>query len=830
MRFASAIVMKTRNRVRLFSLVLFGLPMLVCSATTYGYCIDPKDTDPAHSLSAALNDWVQSGADTDIRLMVGTHHTNINVGSTSGTLTIKGGYKDTNCFETNRSKDASLTVLDGGGGPNSTFIVYFSQPTIISDLTFQNYTADLAGVQIVGNPSANGTLTVDHVIGIGNSLVEFLGGSDTVVKNVLVYGQPAVPTPTLAALRIDSYAGVTATGLTVVDNAGPGLDIYSAFDTNISVFNSIVEYNQQGNNFVTNGNSTNPPAISHILTTNAADCVKCSETSVYEQDAGFNANHATNHDYHLLSTSYAIDRGTNKVANNIGLSATDIGGHSRVQNSIVDLGAYESTAGAVFSPLVTDQMDTGQVNQLRWAINQANMYSLGHNNSPVTIKFSISGDCPHLTNLFSPLPDITGDVTIDGNTQPQPVMTEQPCIQLRGSASSPHIDHALKTGGTGRLTVQGIEFEGFKTAAIDLASGSGHIVVGNGFSAFADAFDGFFSNAVGVLIEGTATAGQIGYADEPNVFAETAGPAIKLLNNGNGNHNIQGNYFGFNFDGTPYVGAQNKFGILVTNSAGNHIEGNYIGGSQVNAISLTGANTANNVVSDNHIGIAPTGGSPAGNGVGICNPVCFGAFPSIDLSAGAHDNVVGAQCSSSSTHPNLITHNFGPGVSVESNAGTGNQICGVNFIYNNSGHLAIDLGLPGPTANDNGDIDNGGNNVQNYPVLSKATRIEANVMRFSGNLPTPGTSSSYRFDFFWSDTCVPGNPDTTGPRGELKLNAGSLNVVGSLFSNADLIAYEDIPKIGFLSAIATDASGNTSEPGPCFPLDDDYIFSDSLGH
>jgi len=86
---------------------------------------------------------------------------------------------------------------------------------------------------------------------------------------------------------------------------------------------------------------------------------------------------------------------------------------------------------------------------------------------------------------------------------------------------------------------------------------------------------------------------------------------------------------------------------------------------------------------------------------------------------------------------------------------------------------------------------------------------------------------------FWTDACTGSGPDT--PRGEMKRYVGFFFVVAPASSSFVTFPYTrvatqaTIPSDGFLFATSTDPSGNTSEPGKCFPVTDDYIFSDKLG-
>ena len=316
---------------------------------------------------------------------------------------------------------------------------------------------------------------------------------------------------------------------------------------------------------------------------------------------------------------------------------------------------------------------------------------------------------------------------------------------------------------------------------------------------------------------------------------ESADAAIKLVNNGSGHHVIQGNYIGFEPDGTPANGSANDYGIVVQNSADNQISYNFIGGSKLHALQFVGAATTGNHVIENGIGLAPADGSPAGNGGGSGCALCFAA-PAVDIATGAHDNYIGAIGAGGGN--NFIVDNFGGGVAVASDAGQGNRVYGNNVIHDNGGQLAIDLGAIGPTANDVGDADAGGNGLQNYPQLAQAIREHPGSVHVSGALLTaaPASAQAYRLDFYWTDACLAS--DGTGPRGELKKYVGFTNIYAdgvayaSVFSALDVATSANLPtgpaNTGFITAIATDAAGNTSEPGPCQPYIDDYIFANGF--
>src|SRR6185295_6607677 len=96
------------------------------------------------------------------------------------------------------------------------------------------------------------------------------------------------------------------------------------------------------------------------------------------------------------------------------------------------------------------------------------------------------------------------------------------------------------------------------------------------------------------------------------------------------------------------------------------------------------------------------------------------------------DNIIGGSAGGG----NAIGFNQLAGVRV--NKGTGNMILG-NEIAHNIG-IGIDLGPAGVTLNDLNDADTGPNGLQNFPVLTRAARLNNGLTTVSGNLnSTPNT-------------------------------------------------------------------------------------------
>jgi len=159
--------------------------------------------------------------------------------------------------------------------------------------------------------------------------------------------------------------------------------------------------------------------------------------------------------------------------------------------------------------------------------------------------------------------------------------------------------------------------------------------------------------------------------------------------------------------------------------------------------------------------------------------------------------------SSNCTIKGLIIDGFsGNGIQVK--GGTGNAILS-NSIHSNGG-LGIDLGGDGAvTANDLGDVDEGPNGFQNYPVLKSLSFSTGNV-NISGSLDgKPG--QTYTLQFFASKV-----PDNTG-YGEGQTYLGYHDITITEYGDTKFTAsFTYSPGFGdVITATATDPDGNTSE-------------------
>ena len=296
---------------------------------------------------------------------------------------------------------------------------------------------------------------------------------------------------------------------------------------------------------------------------------------------------------------------------------------------------------------------------------------------------------------------------------------------------------------------------------------------------------------------------------------------VSLRSAGN---NVQGNFIGTNAAGTAAL-ANTGFGVQVqaanntiggaTPAARNLVSGN--GTNSAGGVQLTSANATGNIVAGNYIGTnaAGTAALPnvlegvelaqnaAGNTIGGAatgagNLIAFNGRHGIRLVSNPATNVV---------EGNVIDGNAGGGI-VATFGGVGNRFTANSIITN--AQLGIDLNGDGVTANDANDADTGVNNLQNFPVL-------ASVMSVGGNTTVTGTFNStpstnnFRLEFFSNAAC-----DASG-NGEGRTFLGSTTVSTDANGNATInttLLTATAPG-EFVTATATDPANNSSEFSVC---------------
>ena len=332
-------------------------------------------------------------------------------------------------------------------------------------------------------------------------------------------------------------------------------------------------------------------------------------------------------------------------------------------------------------------------------------------------------------------------------------------------------------------------------------AGAGNLISGNG-SRGVVVTEGAECTLIQGNLVGTDITGGVALANSQDglLLSETSGTTIggaaANLISANGSNGIsisrstgtvvQGNLIGTDINGS--VGLGNHFtGIGIgrissdntiggtTSGAGNTICANGFGGGNA-GVSISGQDTSGNPVLGNRIGIGDKGNALPNDG------------PGVRISR-VSDNPI---------QRNTIAFNRSGGILVV--GGTGNAI-NENSIFSNTGDrfgegLGIDLAPFGVTENDGGDGDEGPNNLQNYPVL---TKIEDNIKVTLDSTP----SKTFKIELFANDECDPSGHG----EGQEFLQSFSLTT-GESIEVAVPVGKE-------ITATATDSDGNTSEFSAC---------------
>jgi hypothetical protein len=293
----------------------------------------------------------------------------------------------------------------------------------------------------------------------------------------------------------------------------------------------------------------------------------------------------------------------------------------------------------------------------------------------------------------------------------------------------------------------------------------------------------------------------------------------------------------------------------LTLSASNSVIKGLVVNGFANGIALGSSNIQNNVISDNYVGTDATGTTAvpnqdsgisvatthntditrnliSGNGVGIItcdastnfftdNLIGTDRTGTNNLANTSHGIYTLCSTGSGNTYQgNTIAFNGGDGLRDQPDYNFGlnghikNQIT-QNSFFSNTG-LGINL-LPPPvgtidgvTPNDTNDPDEGGNHLQNFPVISSAT-VTGSTRNITGTLNS-AANTQYRIEYFSSASCNAASPNDYG-EGQTYLGAQDVTTVGNdvsfTFHPTTLIAGQ------FITATATDPLGNTSEFSQC---------------
>ncbi|RMD86334.1 MAG: T9SS C-terminal target domain-containing protein [Calditrichaeota bacterium] len=291
---------------------------------------------------------------------------------------------------------------------------------------------------------------------------------------------------------------------------------------------------------------------------------------------------------------------------------------------------------------------------------------------------------------------------------------------------------------------------------------------------------------------------------------------------------IKGNFIGLDITGSKFLpngDPETSRGIFivdsgVTNTIIGGVEpgaGNAIVGHDVNIV----VSSNNNLIQGNFIGTDLSGNFTQNSGrIGVwlidaSNNVIGGSENNAgNLIAGHSEAGILIFEATEGSKANLIEQNI-----IRDNGTDGIGITGAQSINNkisensifNNGALGINLGSDEVTQNDVSDLDIGPNNLQNFPLLVSAERGNSLTIQGSlGSLP----STQFVIEFFANSTCDPSN------FGE------GMTFIGSTVLNTDAngnafftVTFNNVNiSENFITATATDNSGNTSEFSQCIAI------------
>lgn len=500
---------------------------------------------------------------------------------------------------------------------------------------------------------------------------------------------------------------------------------------------------------------------------------------------------------------------------------------------------------------------------LRAAIEEANAHA-----GPDVITFDIPGAGPHTIRPMSALPAITEPSSIDGYTQPgaspntnAPTAGSNAVLMIELDGSAAGNTHGLRIAA-GSSVIRGLAINRFRRSGIRLDTAGGNTVAGNYIGTDVSGAIALGNNAdpslgihggIGIIGVSHNTIGGTSPADR-NVIS--GGQFIGLLIAGgpSGADNVvQGNFIGINAAGTAALG--NEYGVWpngVRNTIGgttaaarnvisgnaqagvlfsglfgtdNLVQGNYIGTDAMGTVSVANARGLWILLPDNTIGgtMPGAGNVISGNGIGILLDATSNPNPGPVTGNLVQGNLIGVGstgplgntshgvqirfATNTSVGGNTIAFNGGDGISVQGGAGNALHL---NSIVSNAG-LGIDLSPDGVTVNDDGDLDTGANNLQNFPVLHAAvtTGAETTIQGTLDSIP----ATTFSLVFASNATC-----DATG-FGEGETPIASTLVTTRAGGHASFVVTTTaVPTGQFITATATDPDNNTSEFSRCIAV------------
>jgi hypothetical protein len=502
---------------------------------------------------------------------------------------------------------------------------------------------------------------------------------------------------------------------------------------------------------------------------------------------------------------------------------------------------------------VLNTNDSGP-DSLRQAIVDAN--SAGGAN---TIVFNIPGAGVHTISPTSPLPVVTGSVTIDGYTEPGSSQNTLPSgdnavllVELNGTGAGAGANGMTITGSGS--VVQGLVINRFSNLGVQI-TGSGavdNVLRGDYIGTDAGGTTPLGNQGIGVGISDGANGNTVGgtAAGARNVISDNGQSSnftggIYLSGSGTGDNVVAGNYIGTDASGTAPLGNHWTDVAMNGGAANNTIggtaagAGNVISASAAVGVEVHDAGSSGNLIAGNFIGTDRTGTAKLGNtlaGILIWNGATANT---VGGTTAAARNVIsgsgknGVEFYQSGTG-NLVQGNY-IGTDASGTPDVGNGLFGVGIDAGSAGNTigtsatgagnliaansagGVGVFNSGSTGNriqansiyGNGGLGivlgDGGNNAANSPTVLAAGAVGSST-GVAGTLHSL-TSTTFTVDFYAS---VPPADPSAHVQGARWLGAATVTTNGSGNAAFSLLLPALTPG-EVVTATATDPSGNTSQ-------------------
>ena len=450
----------------------------------------------------------------------------------------------------------------------------------------------------------------------------------------------------------------------------------------------------------------------------------------------------------------------------------------------------------------------GEQCSLRAAIEELN--AQGPAATPHRIEFDIPGTGPFTIQPNLVLPYIDVPVEIDGTTQtgascPTSNAPAVLLIVLDGSNAGASDGLVLFIGSSGS-TIKGLVIGTFGINGIRVTSDDNQVYC-NHVGIGADGVTGMGNGLNGIILGGDGNMiGGANSATRRNVLSGNGAGGI-YIPAGSDDNDITNNFIGTTADGLSAEGNQNG-GVYIGGDlnlvGGNPTARNIISGNDDKGVLIN--QSSGNVILGNYIGVAKDGTTSLpnnGNGIEILGDATDNLIGSITILTIANNPSV-------PSGGNLIANNSGHGVMLKNSAGvdpSSNWIY-LNSIYDNAG-LGIDLGDDGVDINDVGDIDGGVNEGQNHPVLVATVGGPVIFVNLDSQ-----SNTQYTIDFYRSPTC---DPSGYG-EGQQYLDTWQVTTGGSGQAAFEVDLTGRVSPGNGVSATASDYKGNTSEFSNCLKI------------